>query len=100
MVLPSSCAFNSCVSKEATSITVLVTGSILCTSSMTLRCESIFCLTEGANHPYFLDAPRLSNLGSRYLKLFLLVLLFSLRVDKSSTISLRSSTSEQYSSFF
>ena len=81
MVLPSSCAFNSCVSKEATSITVLVTGSILCTSSMTLRCESIFCLTEGANHPSFLDATWLSNLAGLYLNLLRLVRLDSRRVD-------------------
>ena len=91
--------FNFCVSKEAVSTTVLVTGRIFWASSMQWRWVSILCSTEGASQPLGLLFLRLLNLGTRYLVLrFLLALRASLLVEISSVMSVLFWTSQARSS--
>lgn len=59
--LPSSCALSSCVSNDAVSTTIFVTGNILCTFSTIAKWDWILCSMLGASQPLCLLDTRLSN---------------------------------------
>ena len=89
------------MSKAATSTTIFEIGKILWTFAIMFKCVSIFCFTDGANQPLFLDFTRFLNRGLRYLVfLFLRFLRASRRVERLSTTSFLNSTLASKSTFF